>query len=426
VARALILLCLSSLAQAETRPGYGGTVQAALSAAPTGELGSGEPGDLEIASLVYDTLFRLENGKPRPHLAASLELTDTRGKLVVRGDVKLHDGTPLRAADVAASLQRALKSWMLAPIASVRALSDDTVELLLARPAPDLPLLLSTPAAMIGRDKLGTGPFVVEKMERGAVSLRAFAEHFAGRPFLDRLQLRSFASRTEEAGAYEIGSLQASRHGTSAFEGGAPRHAAHFSDGVTGVTVVLVLVAGVPAGLQAALEAGLDRERLRKIVGAPSTTTTPPRTPKTTLATRTKLGLLVDQSRFEHRALADRLLAELARIGVDASVEIVEGASYLARRAAGQYQLLLADVLPPAPELADLALVAAVDPAAARAQLGRAPATSVARPQRVIPLVHRGARVWYAAELRGVTVDATGRVGWADVHWKGRSPQRNP
>ena len=205
------------------------------SAPATFEPLSGEPGDAEVAALVFDTLFRVDAGKPRPHLLVSFDNSDTHARLVLRTDIKFHDGTPLRAADVAASLNHALKfpaGWMLAPITAARAVGDDVVELTLSRPAPDLPWLLATPAAAVlpgGTPRprpVGSGPFAVDKTERGGVTLRAWEGYFGGRPYLDHLQLRSFASRTEEAGAYEIGALQASRHGTSAFESGAPRHAA--------------------------------------------------------------------------------------------------------------------------------------------------------------------------------------------------------
>ena len=440
MARALtLLMMLAAAAHAETRGGYGGSVHAALGSAPASlDPLAGEPGDLEVAQLVYDTPFRVDGGKPRPLLALSLDDAGSHARLILRSDVKFHDGTPLTAADVAASLERAIKSpggWMLAPITSARAVAADVVELQLSRPAPDLPLLLSTPAAAVlpggaPRPKpVGSGPFAVDKSERGAISLRAFAQYFLGRPYLDQLQLRSFASRSEEAGAYEIGALQASRHGTSAFDGGSQRHAPTVADGAVGSTVFLAIGQGVPADLatplHAALSTGLDRERLRRIVGTPSTTVAAPASPHTTLpprpGPRPRLGLLVDASRFEHRALADRLLAELARLGVDCSIELVDAPVYHWRRENSRYDLLLGEALPPAPDvgLTELSLLAAVDPGAARLLLSRAPAQAGSArlaDARLIPLVHRGARIWHVAELRGLTVDGAGRVDWADVH----------
>src|SRR5205823_15053464 len=124
-------------------------------------------------------------------LALALDNSELRARLTLRPEVRLQDGSVLKAAEVAASLMRALASpagWTLAPIVSARALGDDVVELQLARPAPDLPLLLSTPAAMVAK----SGPFAVDKLDHGGVALKAFGEHFAGRPYLDKLLLNSF------------------------------------------------------------------------------------------------------------------------------------------------------------------------------------------------------------------------------------------
>src|SRR5262249_37438723 len=161
--------------------------------------------------------------------------------------------------------------------------------------------------------------------------LRAYPGHFAGRPFLDRLLLRAFASRSEEAGSYEIGALEASRHGPSAFEGGAPKHATLVVDGPTTVTVFLALGWALPEELvrplQAALVGALGRERLRRLASGPSVaaaaaapaalggpSTRPQADPARARAAleaalpgrHLRVGLLVDSSRADDRAIADR------------------------------------------------------------------------------------------------------------------------
>jgi hypothetical protein len=78
---------------------------------------------------------------------------------------------------------------------------------------------------------------------------------------------------------------------------------------------------------------------------------------------------------------------------------------------------------PPAPTagLAELALLAAVDPKAARAALERGPARGGllggVGEARVLPLFHRAARLHHAAALRGVRVDFAGRASYADA-WR--------
>jgi peptide/nickel transport system substrate-binding protein len=449
------LLLVSGVARAETRPSYGGVVHAALASTPVGlDPASLAPGDAEVTQLIYDAPFRLDSGRPRPHLALALENPEgaLKARLRMRSDVRFHDGTALGAADVAASLTRALKlpgGWMLGPIRAARAVSEDTVELELARPAPDLPLLLATPAAVVlpggalRPRPVGTGPFSVEKVDKQAVSLKANPACFAGRPHLDRLVLRAFASRTEEAGSYEIGALEASRHGASAFEGGAPKHATVVVDGPATLTLYLALGRGLPDAvarpLAAALALGIDRERLRRLHPGASVAAAGPVPPalggalgrppfdparaRALLPGPLKVGLVVDGSRFDDRAVADRLLAELARLGLDVSVEVVDAPVYAWRLENGRYDLLLGSSPPPVPDggLAALALVAAVDPAAARAALARAPADPGApsTTARVIPLVHRAARLHHTAELRGLVVDAAGRASWAEAYLGG-------
>jgi hypothetical protein len=65
-----------------------------------------------------------------------------------------------------------------------------------------------------------------------------------------------------------------------------------------------------------------------------------------------------------------------------------------------------------------LALVAVVDPAAARAALQRAPGAGVdLDATRVVPLYVRAARLYAAPELRDLAIDGSGRAAWADAHW---------
>src|SRR5205823_5411279 len=127
--------------------------------------------------------------------------------------------------------------WSLGPLRSARVVSDDTIELELSRPAPDLALLLSTPAASVtpagvapsAARAIGSGPFVIEPPTLGidapSVKLSANPTCFAGRPYLDTLVLRAFASRTDEGQSYEVGTLHAARHAASAFQVGGTRRA---------------------------------------------------------------------------------------------------------------------------------------------------------------------------------------------------------
>jgi peptide/nickel transport system substrate-binding protein len=427
-------------------------------------------GDEELAALVYDTPFRVDaTGQPRPHLAVSLDpppppseglAAGTRARLRIRTDVRFHDGTPVRAADVAASLQRALRDpggWSLGPVKAARAIGDDLVELELTRPAPDLALLLSTPAASITPNgaaptaarAIGSGPFAVEGAALGgdnpAVKLAANPSCFAGRPYLDTLSLRAFASRTEEGQSFEVGTLKAARHGGSAFATPGARRPAVLVDGpvmLTGFLAIGRLVPDEVAGpLRSAMASGIDRERLRRQVREPARAAVdaaPPALGGTDgrptwdaagakaiidqrFPNRLKLTLMLDRSRFDDRALGDRLLVELGRLGIDLTLEPVDAATYQQRLASQKYELALGTTAPPAPNggLAELAVLAAVDPAQARAILQRSPAQPGApelKTARVLPLYHRAARAHVVPELRGLALDGAGRLSWPDAH----------
>ncbi|MSP61822.1 MAG: ABC transporter substrate-binding protein [Myxococcales bacterium] len=467
----------SGSARAEARPGYGGVA--------VGPLGSRvytidpaqatRPGELTLVALVFDAPFAVDAAsRVRPRLAVGLETIDAlRARLVLRPGLKFHDGKALTAADVATSLQRAARlpgGWTLAPIKAARAIADDTVEIELTRPAPDLSLLLASPAASVtpgGQAPLhrvtGSGPFRFTEWDARVVKLAANPLCGEGRPFLDTLQLRYFGSRAEEAGSYEVGSSQISLHGATAFEGGAPKHRTVVVDGPRTVTSALafgrgfadpalVKPPGVPKSglpddpaLRRAIAGVIDRERVRRLaVRQPAIAATGlvPGAGKPVdrararedlarllaggagAASRLRASLLLDASRFDDRDVADKLLADLSDVGIDLTVDAVDPKAFQERLDSGRYDLAIIEVPGHAdPGLAALALLAAVDPRAARGLLARAPADPVtverAVAERVVltPLFHRSVRAHLRADLVGITVDAAGRIDYAAAWW---------
>lgn len=453
---ALLALSLAAAdAAAETRAIYGGSAQATLASSPTTfDPLRGGPGDAEVAALVYDTPFAVDAaGRPRPSLALALENPDggLRARLVLRPDLHFSDGSPLTARDIAASLTRALRDpagWPLAPIRAARASGEQAVELELFRPTPELALLLSTPAAMItpngmapGKRPIGSGPFVVEASDLQSVRLAPNPACPGGRPYLASLLLRTWPSRGDEAGSFEVGALQAMRHQPATLEQAGARHAAVTVDGPQTITGFIAVGRIADAALlRRVLVLALNRERLRRLTvrepaqvaagavppalgGQAERPAYDPARARAEVERRwpgahPKLSLLVDASRFDDRDVAERILADLARAGIDVSIDAADAPSYQARVDSGRYELLLGAVAPPAPDgtLAALALLAAVDPAAARGALAHGSAVDL-EATRVIPLFHRAARLQAAPELRGLRVDGAGRADWADVHW---------
>lgn len=442
---ALVLGLAPALAFAEGRATYGGEVKAALpSAAVAIDPLSPAAADAEIAALVFDTPFRLDaSGQPRAHLALALDppppgtgLSPAHARLKLRGDVKWHDNRPLKAADVAASLARGLRDprgWMLGPIRSARALSDDVVEIELSRAAPDLALLLATPAAMVTPGgappeprPMGTGPFAVESVAQGVVRLVSFPACFAGRPYLDALALRAFAGRFEEIQTFEVGQIAAGRQAT-------PRRSTQAVEGPPISTGWLAVGARVTepsaSALREALATGVDRERLRKLARGAARPAVPAADPVKARAQLEKrwpgerrVVLVYDRSQPDDKAVADRLVVELGRIGVDLTIEDLDPAAYHKRVLAQDYALALGVTAAPAPGLGDLALLAVVDPQGARDRLARGPASPVDLSQtRLVPLYQRATRMVLSPELRGVQLDAAGRPTWAEA-WLRKRP----
>src|ERR1039457_3327152 len=94
--------------------------------------------------LIFDTLFGTDGTfKARPQMAAGMT-SDNDGKLVritLRDGLKFHDGTPVRAQDCVASIQRWSKrdtfgGTLMAATDELTATDDKTIQFRLKRPFP--------------------------------------------------------------------------------------------------------------------------------------------------------------------------------------------------------------------------------------------------------------------------------------------------
>ena len=120
----------------------------------------------ELTGLVYQCLYELDNTfTPRPVLArtASAGEDALTWTFTLAEGVVFSDGTPLTAAHVAASLNRARTSALyatrLAGVASVAAGEDGSVTVTLSRPNGNLPALLDVPIVLEqGPSEDGTEP----------------------------------------------------------------------------------------------------------------------------------------------------------------------------------------------------------------------------------------------------------------------------
>lgn len=403
------------LGHAETRPDYGGTVEASLLGAPV----SFDPAvaqshaELTVVGLVFDTLYTIRpDGSAEPHLALGppeLVRHDNPAQIVahigLRRGVVFHDGSPVTASDVAASLERArAASWALAPVAAVRA-SGDGIDVTLRARAGDPPPaataaalgpLLGLPQTAITRRgqppaagrPIGSGPFAVASFDRAGrkLVLEAFDDHFAGRAYLDQLVLGWYDTPDGEARRFETGTAQLSARGVGAFAGATPRYPAAAVESPTALLVFVgfgkqhAQVTGDRA-FRSALDLALDRDALATITSGERTL--PTRLPlpvaaggaildgagrtgnlaaaQAQLAEAKKrvaqlspahlaglrLTIVVDETRPDDREIALRVARGLDRLGIGFTIEAVAPDKLRERAARGDCDLWIGQLAAP-------------------------------------------------------------------------------
>src|SRR5579864_615146 len=182
--------------RAETRPQYGGVLHVATRAAPM----SLDPADgaqpdsfarRNLTMLMFDTLVTTDDsGRIQTSLATSWQALpgSQRWEFRIRRDVKFHDGTPLTAESVAASLRTANPSWNVTT-------DEDSLVIDWDNSNPDLLAELSLSRNAIAKRTAdnkpsGTGPFHIVDWQPGRkLALGAEENHWRGRPFLDAIEI---------------------------------------------------------------------------------------------------------------------------------------------------------------------------------------------------------------------------------------------
>ena len=210
---ALVSVLLIGSALTAARPHYGGTlrietagtIQAleppAASAAPADAITS-----RIVFPLAYETLVAVDPaGGLRPLLAASWE-GDTRGTRWVarlRGGVKLHDGSVLSSSQAVTALRASHPEWQVTADGAAVIIEP-------GREEPDLPWELAAQRNAIAVRQpsgvvVGTGPFRMERIDAGGLALRAHDDYWAGRPFVDAVQIRMGRSPADQLADLEGG-----------------------------------------------------------------------------------------------------------------------------------------------------------------------------------------------------------------------------
>jgi len=201
---------IASLA-AETRPQYGGTARVAIKESLT----SLDPGDdaqgdsfarRGITLLLFDTLVNIDQGgRIQPSLAASWTAQGNRHwQFHLRRGVKFHDGTPLSAEIVAASLRTANPAWTISA-------EGETVTIEVESSGASLLAELARPRNAIAKRSSdlvpsGTGPFRIVDWQAGKkLTLAAAEDYWRGRPYLDGVEIEMGRSYRDQMTALDLG-----------------------------------------------------------------------------------------------------------------------------------------------------------------------------------------------------------------------------
>jgi ABC-type transport system substrate-binding protein len=209
---ASVVFLFATTAHAETRPHYGGTLRIMMQAAPaTLDLPANPvPSDYwetaRTLSLIGDTLVTLDSqARPQPALALTWQSDpgDRRWQFRLRHGVKFHDGSPASSAAIAQILGALHPNW------SVHS-SADSISIESETPMPSLPAELALPRNLLLKRNanhwpVGTGPFVVADWQPGKLlKLAANEENWAGRPFVDAIEIEFGKSLRDQSIALEL------------------------------------------------------------------------------------------------------------------------------------------------------------------------------------------------------------------------------
>ena len=481
--KALVLvLAFAGTAHAELRPKYGGSVEATLLGAPA----TFDPvrvrthAEATVAALVFDTLYEIgDDGVTRPRLAAGPPTFDekrTTARIDLAKGAVFQDGTALTVQDVAASLSRTRSAarWAL-PVVTAVAVDGDAIVLTLSTPTTELTTLLALPQTSVtkggkapGARVIGSGPFAIDQVDLAhhRLALHAFDDYFAGRPYIDHLELRWYDTPDGEARRFETGNAHVSARGVSAFAGGQPTFAAR---DVSGPAAVLAFVGfGVKhaaierdRAFRRALDLAIARGGFASIGSGERVL--PTRTPlpaeagglpldaagsmgdlgaaKAQLVDATSraaelrssslaLEILVEDTRPDDRDIAERVGLALDKLGIAWTITAVNAEVMRARVGRGDCDLWIGQLAEPvaSPAIWWAAAFAAGndDSELIALEQGADPsvlATQFADREPIVPLMFRSVRLWHRTDLKGLELDAMGRPCFADAFLFG-SPVR--
>jgi peptide/nickel transport system substrate-binding protein len=229
--RLLVAASLLSVAPGATRPHYGGTLRVAVQFAG-GELAipaNAAPDDYrdwtQLLALITDNLVAIDaQGRAKPALAMAWQsdATARNWQLTLRHGVRFHDGSALSASSVAQILGPLHPDWKIGGSGDVLTIESDNS-------MPGLLAELALPRNAIFKPNANgvinsTGAFRIAEWQPGKeLKLVASEDCWAGRPFIDGIDVEFGKAPREQAIALELGKTDLIAISPASFSGPSQR-----------------------------------------------------------------------------------------------------------------------------------------------------------------------------------------------------------
>ncbi len=211
-------------------PKHGGKLVYGIEADPNGldpTKNGWDASGLMLANAIYDPLVALDaTGAWHPYLAQSLTPLDGGRiwRVKLRPGVRFHNGEKLNADSLAASTAHFKASAITGPITtyidSTNKIDDLTIDVKMAYPFPNWPMILTGQGGMIpsvtnfddpnaSTHPVGTGPFRVKEWKPGEyIKLERNPDYWQqGLPYLDQVEFRPIPSDTDRMAALQRGDI---------------------------------------------------------------------------------------------------------------------------------------------------------------------------------------------------------------------------
>lgn len=271
--------------------------------------------DKDVTALVYDGLMKIDpQGNLVPNIAESVTVSEDglTYNIILKQGVQFHDGVALTARDILFTISRIQDPVLASPLRAnfdgivVEVLGD--YELNFVLPSPYAPFIENLtfgilpehiwkdagteefPFSQHNSEPIGTGPYVVQQIVRNSSSipeeyvLSAFEHYHKGRPKIDTIVLRFYATEEKLLNAFTEGLIDgvAGVHPNNTVSFGSPEKTHHLERIPLPRVITLFLNQNKNPALRdlsarTALDAVIDRDELirQTLRGYGNTTSTP-------------------------------------------------------------------------------------------------------------------------------------------------------